>query len=226
MSKKGKIIVIDGMDGCGKATQSMLLYKKLKENNEKVKIFSFPNYESDSSYFVKKLLKGEYGQLKDNKYIVSLFYAMDRCITYHNDIKKYYNEGYTIILDRYYTSNIIYQLPKDNHFSYLKFIKDIEVDKLELPTPDLTIYLVSNPNVSDLLLNKRYNNDENKKDIYENISIQNKVYENIKTIKFCMDNKEDILKVLLGRLEVLYIHDENNNIYSREKILDTIFNLL
>ena len=57
---KGKIIVIDGMDGTGKATQSKLLYEDLKNRGIKVKLFSFPNYDSDSSYFVTKYLKEGY----------------------------------------------------------------------------------------------------------------------------------------------------------------------
>ena len=66
---KGKIIVIDGMDGCGKQTQAKILYDTLKERKYKVELFSFPNYENDSSYFIKKLLNKEYDDI-NNPYLV------------------------------------------------------------------------------------------------------------------------------------------------------------
>ena len=71
---KGKIIVIDGMDGTGKETQSKLLIEKLKEKDEKVIRFSFPNYDSDSSFFVKKYLhEGYCRDLNNPKIWLDLF---------------------------------------------------------------------------------------------------------------------------------------------------------
>ena len=121
---KGKIIVIDGMDGCGKHTQAKILYDTLKKRKYKVELFSFPNYEDDSSYFVKKLLNKEYDDI-NNPYLVSLFYSIDRGITYIRDIKEKYENGYTIILDRYYISNILYQLQNiishADRFNYIHY---------------------------------------------------------------------------------------------------------
>lgn len=49
----GKLIVIEGLDGSGKATQSSILYEKLKEQGKAVRKISFPAYDSDSSALVK-----------------------------------------------------------------------------------------------------------------------------------------------------------------------------
>ena len=49
MAKKGKLIVIDGTDASGKATQTALLIKHLKQNGHKVKIVDFPEYYSNSA---------------------------------------------------------------------------------------------------------------------------------------------------------------------------------
>ena len=49
----GTLIVLEGIDGSGKATQSALLEKKLKEAGKDVMHISFPDYESDSSALVK-----------------------------------------------------------------------------------------------------------------------------------------------------------------------------
>ena len=58
--KKGKFIVIDGIDGSGKATQTKLLVAKLKENGYKVKTIDFPQYEEN---FFGKMV-GRYFLLK------------------------------------------------------------------------------------------------------------------------------------------------------------------
>ena len=224
---KGKIIVIDGMDGCGKHTQAEILYGKLREQGVKVVLFSFPNYEDDSSYFVNKLLNKEYNDIK-NPYLISLFYSIDRGITYLRKIKDRYEKGYTIILDRYYTSNIIYQL-KDiesysDKFSYISFIKTVEVLSLGLPLRGISIFLVSKPEISNKLLNIRYNNDESKKDIYENAEIQNKVYE---SISFLNKYKSLLsIKSTIGQMEVVPIHNDKGKIYSKIEMSDKIISLL
>ena len=54
----GKVIVIEGSDGSGKATQTKLLYEALTAQGKKVKMVSYPCYESDSSALVKMYLQG------------------------------------------------------------------------------------------------------------------------------------------------------------------------
>ena len=50
--KHGELYVIEGLDGCGKETQTKLLLNRLKERGEKVKLISFPNYNAESSSLV------------------------------------------------------------------------------------------------------------------------------------------------------------------------------
>lgn len=57
----GKVIVIEGSDGSGKATQTKLLYEALTAQGKQVKMVSYPCYESDSSALVKSYLEGEFG---------------------------------------------------------------------------------------------------------------------------------------------------------------------
>ena len=59
MGKHGKIIVIEGLDGSGKYTQSKILSYKLKSLGKNVKMISMPNYESESSGPVKMYLNSE-----------------------------------------------------------------------------------------------------------------------------------------------------------------------
>ena len=44
---KGKIIVLEGLDGCGKSTQLNILFNNLKSAG-KTRLISFPNYESST----------------------------------------------------------------------------------------------------------------------------------------------------------------------------------
>ena len=88
----GKIIIVESStDGCGKETQTKKLFERLEKEGKKVIRFTFPNYESYSSIFVKKYLNGEYGKdpKKQDPYIISTFFAIDRYITFKEQIEKY-----------------------------------------------------------------------------------------------------------------------------------------
>ena len=169
----GKIIVVESnTDGAGKQTQTEEIYKYLKEKGEKVVKFSFPNYNSDSSYFVKKYLNGEFGDdaKNINAYIASTFFAVDRYLTYIKEIKKYYDEDYYILMDRYVTSNIIYQAAKmENKNKIDEFInwnKELEYNKYNLPKPDYVIFLYMDLKESEKLRKSRKVKLEGK-DIHE-----------------------------------------------------------
>ena len=175
-NKSGKLIVIEGLDGSGKATQTKLLCDRLSKLDIEYTKMSFPNYESPSSALVKMYLGGELGTSADdvNPYAASVFYAADRCATFIKEYKHDYENGRLFISDRYSTSNAIYQtskLPKEDWDSFLLWLEDLEYNKLEVPKPDLVIYLDMSVNVSQALMSQRYGGDETKKDIHEkNIS--------------------------------------------------------
>ena len=83
----GKVIVIEGSDGSGKATQTKLLYEALTAQGKKVKMVSYPCYESDSSALVKMYLEGEFGAdpAAVNPYVASSFFAVDRFASFLKD---------------------------------------------------------------------------------------------------------------------------------------------
>lgn len=169
---KGKLIVIEGLDGSGKATQAQKLYDTLTDMGKNVRKVSFPAYDSDSSALVKMYLRGDFGTSPDsvNPYAASSFYAVDRFASYKTDWQKDYESGAIIIADRYTTSNAIHQcskLPKENWDEFLKWLFDFEYNYLGIPAPDSVIYLRVDPDVSQQLMSKRYNSDESKKDIHE-----------------------------------------------------------
>lgn len=169
---QGKLIVIEGLDGSGKATQTNRLFEYIKNKNINCRRLSFPNYESPSSALVKMYLGGEFSDTPGgvNAYAASSFYAVDRCAGFLKDWKSDYENGSVFVCDRYSTSNAIYQLSKlpENEWDiFLDWIKDFEYNKLGVPKPDKVIYLDMSVDVSQKLLSRRYHGDESKKDIHE-----------------------------------------------------------
>ena len=154
------LIVIDGLDGSGKATQSKRLCEHLCSLGYKAKTVSFPDYESDSSALVKMYLGGKLGDSPDdvNAYAASSFYAVDRVASYLNTWGRDYREYDFIIADRYTTSNIIHQMakvPVEERQSYIDWLFDYEYNRLEIPAPDMVIFLDVDPAISQKLIYSR-----------------------------------------------------------------------
>ena len=143
---KGKLIVIEGLDGSGKATQAKHLAAALQQQGKQIREISFPNYDSDSSAPVRMYLSGAFGTEPGdvNPYAASSFYAIDRYAGMKQDWGCFYDDGGILIADRYTTSNAIHQcckLPKEQWDSYLHWLFHYEYELLGLPSPDLVIYL-------------------------------------------------------------------------------------
>lgn len=168
----GKLIVIEGLDGCGKSTQLELLPKALKERGIDCKSVSFPQYESDSSALVKMYLSGRFGNKPGdvNAYAASVFYTVDRYASYKENWGEFYQNGGTVVSGRYTTSNAIHQtskLPREEWEDFLNWLYDFEYNKIGIPKPDKVIFLDMPVEVSQKLLSNRYEGDEGKKDIHE-----------------------------------------------------------
>ena len=168
----GKLIVIEGLDGSGKATQAQKLTEALTESGARVMKVSFPDYESDSSALVKMYLNGEFGTDPNavNPYAASSFYAVDRFASYTKNWKDFYLGGGIVVADRYTTSNAIHQcakLPESEWEGFIQWLFHYEYELLGIPTPFRTIYLRVDPEVSQKLMTGRYAGDETKKDIHE-----------------------------------------------------------
>lgn len=168
----GKLIVIEGLDGSGKATQTDLLYRALRAQGKQVRKISFPDYESSSSALVKMYLGGEFGTdpTDVNAYAASSFFAVDRYASYKKDWKVFLDSGGIVITDRYTTSNAVHQcckLPKEAWDEFLDWLFTFEYGKLGIPAPDLVIYLRVDLEVSKQLITSRCQGDESKMDIHE-----------------------------------------------------------
>lgn len=168
----GKLMVIDGLDGCGKSTQLDLLDAALRTRGVAYKQISFPDYSQPSSALVKMYLGGELGgsAAAVNAYAASSFYAVDRYASYTRFWAEDYRSATPIVAARYVTSNAIHQMTKLDRSeweAYLNWLSDYEYDKLGLPRPDCVVFLDMPIEVSQKLLEKRYQGDAAKKDIHE-----------------------------------------------------------
>lgn len=191
-AEKGKLIIIEsGSDGSGKATQSEILYKKLKSEGKKVVKITFPNYESDSSAIVKMYLNGEFGKNPEDvdPYIASTFFTIDRYASFKTEWEKYYEDGYLIISDRYTTSNMVHQGAKMESLKevdkYVEWLYDYEYNFYKLPKPDYVLFLDVPTEVSFKLIENRENKIDgtDEKDIHEsNKEYLKKSYETSKYI--------------------------------------------
>lgn len=170
---KGMLVVIEGAcDGIGKTTQFNMLIDKLKKDGIKIYTHHFPSYGTVQGARVEKFLKGEYGNPGDlSPYFVNELYAYDRFYTWENELKKYYDDGYLILLDRYTTSSIIYQsvFIKDNDEKnkFIDYVIKYEYEENKIKKPDLVIFLKAPYNLVKKLKNNRIDNEGIVNDVYE-----------------------------------------------------------
>ncbi len=161
MQKKvfGKnFIVIEGPDGSGKATQTKLLYRAIKNKGVKVKKIDFPQYGKKSAGMVEEYLNGKYGRPKEvGPYRASVFYACDRYDASFK-LKRWIDEGCVVVADRYVSSNIAHQggkiEKKSERRKYIKWLYNLEYNIFEIPRPDATIVLKTSTEFSYKLSSK------------------------------------------------------------------------
>jgi dTMP kinase len=139
----GRLFVVEGLDGSGKATQVSLLIKRLREEGNMVTLFNFPDYDRLIGTFIRDSLHGKYGNLKNvGAFYRSFPYAIDRMLA-REKIRAALKKG-VVVCDRYTTSNLAFGTascaPKDRA-KFRKFFEELEYGLFKLPRPDRVIYL-------------------------------------------------------------------------------------
>lgn len=171
----GKVIVIEGIDGSGKETQSKLLVDKLNNLGIRAIEFSFPMYDTPSGKIFKECVLGREsnslfpeGYEKIDPEVVCLYTAADRKYN-SKKIKEYLDKDYIVILNRYTSSNMAHQASKyldsEERFYMYQWIDKLEYWLLKLPKPDYTILLKIPHNYTkqvtfDFLDTKDFNQDK------------------------------------------------------------------
>lgn len=150
----GKFVVIEGIDSCGKKTQTKLLKERLEKYGHVVKIIDFPAYDTEFGSMVARYLHGKYGAKEDvSPEVASLLYALDR-YQFKDKLHSYLANGTVLLANRYTHSNL-YQAAKLHPGERLEMIRWIEDVERRLPRPDLVIFLHVSPDVTKELIKKR-----------------------------------------------------------------------
>ncbi len=168
----GKLIVFEGTDGSGKATQAKLLCERLERAGTAFREIDFPRYGQPSAVMVEEYLRGNLGKRPGdvNAYAASMFYAMDRYASYKQDWGGFYEAGGLVIADRYTTSNAVHQASKlaaGERRAYLDWLFDLEYRLLGLPAPNLVMYLDMPTEVAERMMRKREAASGARADIHE-----------------------------------------------------------
>lgn len=153
---KGKLIVIEGIDGAGCGTQAELLKEKLNEKfSQPVLHIRYPNYNSPVGVTIHKFLHEELNLNPDMQFFI---YSLDM-LKDMNEIKKALDEGRMVLADRYFTSTLAYQCSQG--FPLEKALKFAEL--FDFVKPDLIIYL----KVSTETSMQRKKMEKNNLDLFE-----------------------------------------------------------
>jgi len=141
--RRGKIIVIEGIDKAGKTTQANLLLKKLK--GKKYVKFDFPDYSTPVGIEIKQFLDGKRDYSDEVKMMLLSANRWEK----KSEIESIIGKGTTIIMNRYYQSNLVYGLSKGLKLKWLLALDE------GLPKADLVVVIDIKTNT----LVKRSRND-------------------------------------------------------------------
>lgn len=179
-----ELIIIEGTDACGKATQTKCLKDYFHSNNKNVATIDYPAYESEGSIFVRDYLSGKYADTATGVSAkqASLFYALDRYKDLKTGVFKEALKSDIILANRYTTSNAIFQAAKldseKEKIDFCSWLFDLEYSILGLPKPTNVILLSLPIEVTQSLLLQRYSGNESCKDLHESdIALLNKARE-------------------------------------------------
>ena len=204
---RGKLILIEGTDCSGKETQTNILLKRLEEENIKCVRIGFPDYDSPTG----KIIGGPYlgkeyicdgwfseGAPNVDPKVSSLYYGAD--FLYHlNDMNSILDSGVNIILDRYFYSSFAHQggkiKNKEDRIKMYKWLEKLEFELLELPDPDIKVFLHMPYDVAEKLRQNRIEHSDQNESSKEHLLMAENAYieladlYNFKTIECSIDTE-------------------------------------
>ena len=169
---KGKLIVLEGIDGSGKSAQFRRLCARLEQDGIEYNHIVFLRYNEESSALIRMYLNGDFGTNPNdvNPYTASTFFAVDRYASYKKDWGSIYENGGIFLSDRYTTSNAVHQgckLPDEELPAFFSWLTDLEYNKMGLPEPDLVLYLDVDLETSIARMRRREEKTHTHADIHE-----------------------------------------------------------
>lgn len=148
----GRLIVIEGLDGSGKATLAGRLTARWRGEGRTVATLAFPRYGVDiHADLVRDALYGRLGDLTDSVYGSALLFALDRRGA-AGDIRALLASHDIVLLDRYIASNAAYGSARlgapDAPTDFPEWVRALEVDRFGIPVPDHQLLLDTPPEIA------------------------------------------------------------------------------
>ena len=143
---KAPIIVLEGLDACGKSTQTELLIENLEKTGLKTAWKRFPGYEyTTAGKRIAAYLRGELGDFhKIDPRLIASLYAADR-LAQIEEIETMRDENEVVIFDRGVTSNLIYtparSSEKEAQQALIDYVEKLEYEIFGFPRESLVIFL-------------------------------------------------------------------------------------
>jgi dTMP kinase len=213
----GKLIVIDGGDGAGKATQVQLLIKRLEAEGVAAETLDFPRYEQNTfGQLIRECLDGKRGDFMQlDPRITSTLYAADRFES-KPQLERWLAEGKLVVLDRYVSANMMHQGAKISDpqalQSFLGWLDHMEHEVFGLPRPDLIVYLSVSPEVRRSLKQQAVTEGKHNADIdaaEKDIDHQHTVEDRARTIVATLNNWQVVECAPAGQMrERQVIHED------------------
>lgn len=161
MVKKGFFICVEGLDGCGKTTQTKILVNRLKKRSYNAVYTTEPSCGKIGNFIRRYCLHGE---KRVSSVVEALLFAADRFEHVENEIIPSLKEGKIVVSDRYVYSSLAYQGATGLDLNWIKNVNE------HAPTPDLAIFIDVKPEIVVQRLKP-------KKSVMENIETQRRVRE-------------------------------------------------
>ena len=140
MSERGLFIVIEGVDGSGKTTQSELLSASLRGLGRKVHHTAEPT-ATGLGGMVRDGLGAEHPRTSDELAAMFLADRVAHNVSPKSGIRQYVEGGTDVVCDRYYYSSIAYQGVDGS----LEWVADMNLGCPSIMKPDICIFIDLDP---------------------------------------------------------------------------------
>lgn len=159
--KKGVFICVEGLDGCGKTTQTKLLVRNLRKNGYDA-VYTAEPTRGKIGRFIKRYCL--HGGKRVSAVVEALLFAADRVEHVKNEIVPALNKGKIVVSDRYVYSSYAYQGAAGLDLKWIEKVNEHAI------RPDLAIFVDVNPEIVVKRLKP-------KKSVMEDLEIQRTVRE-------------------------------------------------
>ncbi|XP_031354130.1 thymidylate kinase-like isoform X2 [Photinus pyralis] len=149
---RGAFIVVEGIDRCGKTSQTIKLVESLRKKNIRVERMNFPDRTTQTGQVISHYLSDETCKLNDET--IHLLFSANRWENIDR-MKEKLSNGVSLIVDRYSYSGVAFSTAKGMS---MKWCMQPEIGLLK---PDLVLFLHINPETQSSRLgfgNERYEN--------------------------------------------------------------------